>query len=153
MRALFFILTLSISSGLFAADWKEVGSNSIFKELTDKTEVLHYVYENASEGKTTIGDLKQLIYIQRAKWGIWSMPEWVSMGEETRLDVLFADRSRTEPAVMQKSFLAELETFVSSRDITVYSGDDGNSFGDCGNLLLHDNQTKQVVTFSVCYAE
>lgn len=153
MKHLFILLTLGISTSIFAAEWKEVGSDSVFKELTDKTEVLHYVYQNNSEAKTTIGDLKQLIYIQRAKWGIWSMPEYISMEIEKRLDVLFADETRTEPAVMQESFVSELEAFVKTRDITIYSGDDGNSFGDCGNLLLHDNQTKQVVTFSVCYSE
>jgi hypothetical protein len=85
------------------------------------------------------------------------MPESVDVAltsKENKLSVLTEDSSRQEPQQVTNQTLEKLQKFINQNNqMDVYEGHDGNSFGDCANVILHDKATSQVALLSVCYSE
>lgn len=158
MKSLLALLLLC-SLGAQAADWKKVKvEESIYKDLAENLGLYSYSYKlvsKSSEEKIE-RSLKQMTFKARNYWGLYSMPEWISVEEVSSLkdSSFFKDQWRYEPKPVNDSMINDLQTFMKKRDqVSLYQGIDGNSFGDCSNLYLFDKASQESLLLSVCYSE
>ncbi len=155
-----FTTSFLVSVSAFSATWEKVENDkSVFSSLISGKELYASVYKMTSqnESENMIQSLKQLTSIVRSEWGLYSMPERVDVAltsKENKLSVLTEDSSRQEPEPVTLQTLEKLQKFITQNNqIVVYEGHDGNSFGDCANIIMHDKVTSQVALLSVCYSE
>ena len=160
MKHLLIALVLFMSTNSFAAQWEKVDMNKSSFAWLEGIKLFTNVYElvDVKESEEFIDSLKQLTYIIRAEWGNYSIHEAVDIypGSD-EFKVLTEDATRAEPELLREHTLAALIEFyyMTDRlyDIEIYEGNDGNTFGECGNVYLFEKKSKQVGVFSLCYAE
>lgn len=158
MRILMIMAVLFGAQFANAAKWAKVDINqSVFAELADvKTYNWVYEFQGAKEGEEFENSLQQLTYIIRVgEWDIWSKPDDVGVwytGDD-QFSGLFEDDTRQEPYPATEDLRTQLGSFVDGKNIDIWEGNDGNSFGDCANVYLHEKSSNQVMMLSICYAE
>lgn len=152
----FSVLCLALPS--YAAKWEKVSlTSSAFAHLKD-IELYSSVYKLVSkkDSEPLINSLKQLTYIVRSEWGLYSMPEYVDVYPgDLDFSVLTSDDTRQEPYPLTEETLGALAEYsiMPGFDVEIFEGTDANPFGDCANVYLYEKKSQQVALFSLCYAE
>lgn len=150
------LVLLSVQS--HAAKWNKVEVSDSAFALLEGIDLYMSVYELESKksSENFMNSLKQLTYIVRNEWGIYSMPESVGVYPgDLDFSALSMDDTRTEPAPLSDETIGALTEFslMPHFDVEIFEGSDGNTFGDCGNVYLYEKKSQQVALLSICYAE
>jgi hypothetical protein len=138
--------------------------SSVFPEIVTNDHggafATHYKVLSKKTDEPWVNSMKQLIYIERAKWGVYSMPDDVEAKEIKKnnkrykqIASAFIFDHMNEYKERREAFIETIKEKLSKSGYTLIVGSDGNSFGSCSWMAVLRKSKKDVSLFQACYSE